>query len=128
MSGEKALYELTAHELSDLLQSKQISAGSGASLYAGWTRPRRPLHAYILLTRGVAEQQAAAVATTAGEGRGPAAPGRHPHRLKDIYCTEGIETTCCSRILEGFVPPYDAEVVRALPRQRAPLPGQDEHG
>jgi aspartyl-tRNA(Asn)/glutamyl-tRNA(Gln) amidotransferase subunit A len=37
-----------------------------------------------------------------------------PIALKDIFCTSGIETTCASRILKGFVPPYDATVVQRL--------------
>ena len=39
-----------------------------------------------------------------------------PLALKDILCTKGIETTCASRILEGFVPPYSATVVESLER------------
>ncbi len=37
-----------------------------------------------------------------------------PLGIKDIYCTKGIETTCASQILRGFVPPYDATVIRKL--------------
>jgi aspartyl-tRNA(Asn)/glutamyl-tRNA(Gln) amidotransferase subunit A len=37
-----------------------------------------------------------------------------PVALKDIFCTNGVETTCASRILKGYVPPYDATVVRRL--------------
>jgi aspartyl-tRNA(Asn)/glutamyl-tRNA(Gln) amidotransferase subunit A len=37
-----------------------------------------------------------------------------PFGVKDIFCTKDIETTCASRILEGFVPPYDATVIKKL--------------
>ncbi|MGD0230181.1 MAG: Asp-tRNA(Asn)/Glu-tRNA(Gln) amidotransferase subunit GatA [Syntrophorhabdales bacterium] len=37
-----------------------------------------------------------------------------PFGMKDILCTKGIETTCASQILKGFVPPYDATVIRKL--------------
>lgn len=37
-----------------------------------------------------------------------------PLGIKDIYCTKGIETTCASQILRGFIPPYDATVIRRL--------------
>ena len=47
-----------------------------------------------------------------------------PVGLKDIFLTEGVETTCGSRILEGFVPPYDATVVRLLKESGLPLLGK----
>jgi aspartyl-tRNA(Asn)/glutamyl-tRNA(Gln) amidotransferase subunit A len=40
-----------------------------------------------------------------------------PVAIKDNICTEGVPTTCCSRILQDFVPPYDATVVRKLREQ-----------
>ncbi|MBN8228841.1 Asp-tRNA(Asn)/Glu-tRNA(Gln) amidotransferase subunit GatA [Corallococcus macrosporus] len=47
-----------------------------------------------------------------------------PVGLKDIFLTEGVETTCGSRILEGFVPPYDATVVRLLKEAGLPMVGK----
>ncbi len=44
-----------------------------------------------------------------------------PVSLKDNICTEGVRTECCSRILEGFVPPYDATVVTKLKEAGASL-------
>ncbi|OJT18317.1 aspartyl/glutamyl-tRNA amidotransferase subunit A [Archangium sp. Cb G35] len=52
-----------------------------------------------------------------------------PVAVKDIFLTEGVETTCASRVLEGFVPPYDATAVRLLKEAGAPILGklnQDE--
>ncbi|HME89938.1 MAG TPA: Asp-tRNA(Asn)/Glu-tRNA(Gln) amidotransferase subunit GatA [Myxococcaceae bacterium] len=52
-----------------------------------------------------------------------------PVALKDIFLTEGLETTCGSRILQGFIPPYDATVVRLLKEAGLPILGklnQDE--
>jgi aspartyl-tRNA(Asn)/glutamyl-tRNA(Gln) amidotransferase subunit A len=52
-----------------------------------------------------------------------------PLALKDIFCTEGVETTCGSKVLVGFKPPYDATVVRRLKAAGLPLLGktnQDE--
>ena len=51
-----------------------------------------------------------------------------PVAVKDVFATEGLPTTCGSRILEGWVPPYDATVVRRLRQAGAPDPGQDQHG
>ncbi|MBU8894313.1 Asp-tRNA(Asn)/Glu-tRNA(Gln) amidotransferase subunit GatA [Corallococcus sp. M34] len=56
---------------------------------------------------------------------GPASPLEGvPLGLKDIFLTEGLETTCGSRILQGFVPPYDATVVRLLREAGLPLLGK----
>jgi aspartyl-tRNA(Asn)/glutamyl-tRNA(Gln) amidotransferase subunit A len=47
-----------------------------------------------------------------------------PLGLKDIFLTEGLETTCGSRILQGFIPPYDATVVRLLKEAGLPILGK----
>jgi len=52
-----------------------------------------------------------------------------PVAVKDIFLTEGVETTCASRVLQGFVPPYDATPVRLLKEAGTPILGklnQDE--
>ncbi|HEY0093908.1 MAG TPA: Asp-tRNA(Asn)/Glu-tRNA(Gln) amidotransferase subunit GatA [Archangium sp.] len=64
------------------------------------------------------------------EGGNPLGPlDGVPVAVKDIFLTEGVETTCASRVLEGFVPPYDATVVRLLKEAGTPILGklnQDE--
>jgi aspartyl-tRNA(Asn)/glutamyl-tRNA(Gln) amidotransferase subunit A len=72
------------------------------------------IHAFNLVTEDKARGQAEAVdaAVTAGEPVGPLAGV--PLALKDNMCTRGIPTTCSSKILEGWRPPYDATVVSRL--------------
>jgi len=112
MSASPELIGLTAHELSGLLGRREVSARE--LLEATWQRVAEvdgELHSFVLLTREQAEEQAAAVDARRGRGEELPRLAGIPIALKDIYCTKGIETTCCSRILAGFVPPYDADVV-----------------
>ncbi|MHB1533716.1 MAG: Asp-tRNA(Asn)/Glu-tRNA(Gln) amidotransferase subunit GatA [Acidimicrobiales bacterium] len=82
------------------------------------------LHAFNLVTAEWARAQAAAVdrAVDAGEDPGPLAGV--PVALKDNLCTRGVATTCSSRILDGWQPPYDATVVARLAEAGAVVVGK----
>jgi len=115
MSGK--LYELTAHELSEMMSSGQVSAAEVlAATYARIDEVEEAIHAYIMLTREIAETQAREIDEKRARKEELPPLAGVPLALKDIYCTKGIETTCGSRILKGFVPPYDAEVVERCRR------------
>jgi aspartyl-tRNA(Asn)/glutamyl-tRNA(Gln) amidotransferase subunit A len=77
------------------------------------------LHAFLSLLPDEARAEADAVdaAIAAGDDPGPLAGV--PVALKDNLCTRGAVTTCGSKILEGWRPPYDATVVTALRRAGA---------
>ena len=112
-----ALHEMTAHELSELLASKKVSAREAlASVLDRIAEVDGEIHAYVRLTREVAEQQAGEIDERRARGEELPPLAGVPLALKDIYCTKGIETTCCSKILSGFVPPYDADVVERCRR------------
>ncbi|HVB06251.1 MAG TPA: Asp-tRNA(Asn)/Glu-tRNA(Gln) amidotransferase subunit GatA [Acidimicrobiales bacterium] len=72
------------------------------------------LHCFNEVTaeRALAEAEAVDARVAAGEDPGPLAGV--PIALKDNLCTRGVATTCSSRILEGWLPPYDATVVQRV--------------
>ncbi|MCB0958167.1 MAG: Asp-tRNA(Asn)/Glu-tRNA(Gln) amidotransferase GatCAB subunit A, partial [Acidimicrobiales bacterium] len=72
------------------------------------------VHAFNEVTAEAARRAAAEIdrRVAAGDDVGPLAGV--PVAIKDNLCTKGVATTCSSRILEGWVPPYDATVVQRL--------------
>ncbi|MFL5409247.1 MAG: Asp-tRNA(Asn)/Glu-tRNA(Gln) amidotransferase subunit GatA, partial [Myxococcales bacterium] len=82
------------------------------------------IHAFLRLTT----EEARTAAKASDERRAKGAPlsplDGVPIGLKDIFCQEGVETTAGSRILAGYVPPYDATVVRKLREAGAVLVGK----
>ena len=72
------------------------------------------INAFNLVTADAARSAAAAVDDAVAAGRDPGPLAGVPVALKDNLCTRGIPTTCSSRMLEGWRPPYDATVVQLL--------------
>ena len=109
------LYALTAHELSEKLTSREVSAREVTQSVLGRiASTEERVHAYVTVTEAVALSQADAVDTARASGERVSPLAGIPIALKDNLCTTGIETTCSSKILRGFVPPYSATVVEKL--------------
>lgn len=72
------------------------------------------VHAFNLIAREKAIEVAAEIDKAVASGRDPGPLAGVPVALKDNLCTRGLATTCSSRILEGWEPPYDATVVERL--------------
>ena len=106
-------FTLTAHDCRELLSSGRVSATELANLYLDQIeRVEGDVGAFLLVDREGALAQAAAVDAKAPADRLPWEGV--PIGLKDLLCVEGMETTCGSRILKGYRPPYDATVVAKL--------------
>jgi aspartyl-tRNA(Asn)/glutamyl-tRNA(Gln) amidotransferase subunit A len=82
------------------------------------------IHAFNLVTIELARTQARAVDATVTAGGDPGPLAGVPVALKDNMCTRGVPTTCSSRILDGWLPPYDATVVTRLTEAGALLIGK----
>ena len=108
------LYELTIHELQDKLrEGETTSAEITASVFGRIDAVEKDVRAYITLMRETALAEAERADLAIGKGEMGALTGI-PVALKDIFCTKGVRTTCGSRILDNFIPPYDATVVEKL--------------
>jgi aspartyl-tRNA(Asn)/glutamyl-tRNA(Gln) amidotransferase subunit A len=108
------LHALTIHELGGLLDKREVSARDVTeAFYRRIAALDERVHAYLTLTPDLAFEQAdlADRRRRAGE-HGPLLG--IPLAIKDVICTKGVRTTCGSRILHNFVPPYDAAVVERL--------------
>ena len=115
---------MTVHELHELLKTKKISSAElTRSVFQRIEAVEHDVHAYITLTRDVALQQAAAADSQIKQGAIASLTGI-PVAIKDILCTAGIATTCGSKILENFMPTYDATVIKKLKEQQAVFVGK----
>ena len=82
------------------------------------------VHAFNLVMTDEARAQAEAVDAAVAAGSDPGPLAGVPVALKDNMCTRGVPTTCSSRILDGWRPPYDATVVKRLAEAGAVFVGK----
>ncbi|RJP69027.1 MAG: Asp-tRNA(Asn)/Glu-tRNA(Gln) amidotransferase subunit GatA [Candidatus Abyssobacteria bacterium SURF_17] len=106
---------LPAHVLHEkILRGETTSSEITARIFENIERRDRKLKAYLLLMRDEAFRTAEEVdRNVKAGGRIPPLAGI-PLALKDNLCVTGTETTCSSKILKGFIAPYDATVVERL--------------
>jgi aspartyl-tRNA(Asn)/glutamyl-tRNA(Gln) amidotransferase subunit A len=110
----KALYELTIHEaLAGLRAGDFTAVDLTQSLIERITQVDGHVKAYLTLTAELALAQAEAADARRAAGADAPLLGI-PLAIKDVLCTAGVRTTCGSRILENFVPPYTATAVQRL--------------
>jgi len=104
---------LTAHQCRELLTSGDVSASELTRAYLDRIAAvDGSVQSYLLVDEAGAMAAAEAVDAKPRSERLPWEGV--PIGLKDIFCVKGMETTCASRILKGYVPPYDATIIAKL--------------
>lgn len=109
------LSQMTALELSRNIRERKISVSDGVeSVFAQIRKKEKKIHAYLDLFEEDAYKRAEQVQKGIAQGiyTGPLAGV--PIAVKDNICIKGKKTTCASRILENFIPTYQAEVIDRL--------------
>jgi aspartyl-tRNA(Asn)/glutamyl-tRNA(Gln) amidotransferase subunit A len=108
------LTKLTLAEARDALKAKKVSATELTKAFLGAIEKSNPaINAYVLVTAEHALKQAAASDKRLAKGEARPLEGL-PIGNKDLFCTNGIRTTACSRILDGFTPTYESTVGQNL--------------
>ena len=110
-----SLLDLTALELGAAIKKGETTAVEAAeSCFARMKEMESEVHAFINLDEERAMDQAKKVQKEIEEGKLTGPLAGVPVAVKDNICTKGLATTCGSRMLEHFVPPYDAFAARKL--------------
>lgn len=120
-----ALYEKTAAELSAMLAKKEVSAVELAQdVFARTKAVEDQVQGYVTLTEESALAQAAEIDKRRAAGEELPALAGIPVAIKDNICTKGTPTTCASKMLYNFKPPYNATVMEKLAAQGVVVTGK----
>jgi aspartyl-tRNA(Asn)/glutamyl-tRNA(Gln) amidotransferase subunit A len=117
------LTSLTLAQARDALQNKDFTATELAEAHLSAIERARALNAFVLETPDQARDMARAADARLAKGEGGPLEGL-PLGIKDLFCTAGVRTTACSRMLENFVPTYESHVTANLWRDGAVLLGK----
>ena len=117
--------EMAAHELAPRIKSGEVTAEEAAREVLRLIDEKDPaINAYLAVQPESVIEDARGVDRRVAEGEPTGPLAGIPIAIKDAICTKGLETTCASRILEGFVPPYDATVIARLRQADAVIVGK----
>lgn len=122
MSG---LLDLTALELGRKIQAQEVTAMEALDAVFGQIdKKEKEIHAYVTIDRENAYKQARKVQAEIENGTLTSPLAGVPVAIKDNLCTKGLLTTCSSKILGNFIPPYTAEAVQKLEQAGAVIIGK----
>ena len=119
------LQELTARETIQKIRSNEATAEE--CVHAVFERIHKledKINAYVTLVEEEALKKAKQIDRKVSEGKPVGKLAGVAIAVKDAICTQGIPTTCSSRMLKNFVPPYDAEVIERIKREDSVIIGK----
>src|SRR5437867_13230887 len=119
------MIECTARELLARLSRGETTAEAITSAFLDSIRQRDPkVRAFLHINAESALEQARAIDARRKQGAPLGPLAGIPIAVKDVLCTRGLPTTCGSKMLERFIPPYDAHVITRLKEADAVLLGK----
>ena len=119
------LHQLTLHEAHKLLKQRKISSTElTRSVLKRIAEIEGKVHACVTIIEDIALNEAERVDNYIKTADEITPLTGIPTLIKDVICTKGIRTTCGSKMLENFVPPYDATVMEKLKAQKAVIIGK----
>ena len=119
------LYHLSIHEAHELLKRRKISSVElTKSVLKRIAEMEDKVHACVTITEDLALRQAEEADGYISSGADIIPLTGIPVLIKDVMCTQGIRTTCASKMLENFIPPYDATVIGKLKAERVVIVGK----
>jgi aspartyl-tRNA(Asn)/glutamyl-tRNA(Gln) amidotransferase subunit A len=117
------MYNKTIAELAKGLRSGEFSSVELTKAFLDRIKQHGSLNAYITVTEDLALQEAKAADERLAKGAAELLTGI-PVAQKDIFCTEGVKTTCGSKMLDNFIAPYNATVVEKFNNAGAVMLGK----
>ncbi len=117
--------EYTIKELVNKIQNKEVTCEEVVSCYIQSIHQKESkIDAFISLQEDKAIQKAKELDEKIKNGERVGKLAGIPIAIKDNMCTSGVKTTCASKMLENFVPPYDATVIKKLQDEDAIIIGK----
>jgi aspartyl-tRNA(Asn)/glutamyl-tRNA(Gln) amidotransferase subunit A len=117
------MHTKTLAELAEGLRNRQFSSRELTLAYLARIKQHQELNAFVTVTEAQALAQADAADARLAAGNAEPLTGI-PIAHKDIFCTDGVKTSCGSKMLDNFIAPYDATVVAHLQKAGAVMLGK----
>ncbi len=117
--------QLSANQIKEKILAQELTAYSVVEkLFGEIEHKDAKIKAYLTLNKDTALERAKTIDLKINRGEPLGKLAGVPIAIKDNLCTKGLRTTCASKILENFVPPYDAHVIERLKEEDAIIIGK----